>query len=88
MLVYLFCMRFLFQVLKYLKITGEEDISWALMQAALTSVAQTVIIPMQDVLQLGSSARMNIPATQVREKTVLFLKMNSQWTALGMGEVR
>ncbi|KAL0461161.1 UNVERIFIED_CONTAM: 4-alpha-glucanotransferase, chloroplastic/amyloplastic, partial [Sesamum latifolium] len=32
--------------------------------AALSSVARTAIIPMQDVLGLGSSARMNIPATQ------------------------
>lgn len=63
-------MQFLFQVLKYLTVTGENDISWALIQAALSSVAQTAIIPMQDVLGLGSSARMNIPATQVRESWV------------------
>ncbi|KAI8028771.1 hypothetical protein LOK49_LG01G02430 [Camellia lanceoleosa] len=50
-------------VLKYLSITEEEDISWALIQAALSSVARTAIIPMQDILGLGSSARMNIPAT-------------------------
>ncbi|PSS30298.1 4-alpha-glucanotransferase/amyloplastic like [Actinidia chinensis var. chinensis] len=50
-------------VLKYLSIT-EENIPWALIQAALSSVAQTAIIPMQDILRLGSSARMNIPATQ------------------------
>lgn len=51
-------------VLKYVTVTGEDDISWALIQAALSSVAQTAIIPMQDVLGLGNSARMNIPATQ------------------------
>ncbi|GFY87119.1 disproportionating enzyme [Actinidia rufa] len=50
-------------VLKYLSIT-EENIPGALIQAALSSVAQTAIIPMQDILRLGSSARMNIPATQ------------------------
>ncbi|KAF5960567.1 hypothetical protein HYC85_001776 [Camellia sinensis] len=50
-------------VLKYLSITEEEDISWALIQAALSSVARTAIIPMQDILGLGGSARMNIPAT-------------------------
>lgn len=63
-------MQFLFQVLKYVTVTGEDDISWALIQAALSSVAQTAIIPMQDVLGLGNSARMNIPATQVRESWV------------------
>ncbi|KAL5751807.1 hypothetical protein ACOSQ2_022314 [Xanthoceras sorbifolium] len=51
-------------VLKYLSITEETDIPWALIQAALSSVAQTAIIPMQDILGLGNSARMNIPATQ------------------------
>ncbi|GKV25284.1 hypothetical protein SLEP1_g34743 [Rubroshorea leprosula] len=51
-------------VLKYLSITEEDDISWALFQAALSSVAQTTIITMQDILGLGSSARMNIPATE------------------------
>ncbi|KAL0432026.1 UNVERIFIED_CONTAM: 4-alpha-glucanotransferase, chloroplastic/amyloplastic [Sesamum radiatum] len=51
-------------VVKYLGNIVEEDISWGLIQAALSSVAKTAIIPMQDVLGLGSSARMNIPATQ------------------------
>nr|XP_043633365.1 4-alpha-glucanotransferase, chloroplastic/amyloplastic [Erigeron canadensis] len=51
-------------VLNYLSISTDDDISWALIQAALASVAQTSIIPMQDILGLGSSARMNIPATQ------------------------
>lgn len=57
---------FMFQVLSYVSLTGEDDISWALIQTALASVAQTAIIPMQDVLGLGSSARMNIPATRVK----------------------
>jgi 4-alpha-glucanotransferase len=43
----------------------ENDIPWELIQAALSSVAQTAVIPMQDILGLGNSARMNIPATQV-----------------------
>ncbi|KAM5577454.1 4-alpha-glucanotransferase, chloroplastic/amyloplastic [Rosa sericea] len=51
-------------VLKYLSINEEEGISWAMIKAALSSVAQTAIMPMQDILRLGSSARMNIPATQ------------------------
>ncbi|KAK3001821.1 hypothetical protein RJ639_021805 [Escallonia herrerae] len=51
-------------VLRYLSISKEDDISWALIGAALASVARTSIIPMQDILGLGSSARMNIPATQ------------------------
>ncbi|XP_054821243.1 4-alpha-glucanotransferase, chloroplastic/amyloplastic isoform X2 [Prosopis cineraria] len=52
-------------VWSYLSLTEEDDISWALIQKVLSSVARTAIIPMQDILRLGSSARMNIPATQL-----------------------
>ncbi|CAH9084695.1 unnamed protein product [Cuscuta europaea] len=51
-------------VLKYLPGIDEHEISWGLIQSALSSVARTTIIPMQDILGLGCSARMNIPATQ------------------------
>ncbi|PKA56783.1 4-alpha-glucanotransferase DPE1, chloroplastic/amyloplastic [Apostasia shenzhenica] len=53
------------QVQKYLTVTRETSISWMLINAAVCSVARTAIIPMQDILSLGSSARMNIPATQL-----------------------
>ncbi|XP_048501713.1 4-alpha-glucanotransferase, chloroplastic/amyloplastic isoform X1 [Beta vulgaris subsp. vulgaris] len=51
-------------VLRYLSLDKGNDISWGLIKGALSSVAKTAIVPMQDVLQLGNSARMNIPATQ------------------------
>ncbi|KAF5185900.1 4-alpha-glucanotransferase [Thalictrum thalictroides] len=51
-------------VLEYLLLTDDDDISWKLIQVAVSSVAQTAVVPMQDILGLGSSARMNIPATQ------------------------
>lgn len=38
------------------------QIVWALMRAAARSVADICIFPMQDVLHLGSEARMNVPA--------------------------
>jgi 4-alpha-glucanotransferase len=44
----------------YLQRDGRE-INWSLIQAVLTSVANIAIIPMQDVLGLGSEARMNQP---------------------------
>ncbi|XP_078159791.1 disproportionating enzyme [Carex rostrata] len=50
---------------QYLSLGSETNISWKLIEAAVSSVAQTAIFPMQDVLCLGSSARMNIPATQL-----------------------
>lgn len=51
---------------KYLERSrNDNNIPWVLMDAAFSSVARTTIVPMQDILGLGSSARMNIPATQL-----------------------
>jgi 4-alpha-glucanotransferase len=36
---------------------------WALIRAVLASVADTAIVPLQDILELGSEARMNLPGT-------------------------
>jgi 4-alpha-glucanotransferase len=46
----------------YLHSTGAE-IHWDFIRALESSVADTVLIPLQDVLGLGSQARMNQPAT-------------------------
>jgi 4-alpha-glucanotransferase len=48
--------------LEYLGSNGTE-IHWDMIRAALMSVANTAIIPFQDLLGLGSSARMNWPGT-------------------------
>ena len=48
--------------LKYLKSKGRE-INWDMIDAAFRSVADLAIVPMQDVLGLDDSARMNTPAT-------------------------
>lgn len=37
------------------------DISWRMIRAAYGSVAETAIVPLQDVFSLGSEARMNTP---------------------------
>ncbi len=50
-------------VLKYLGTDGRE-INWDLIRLALSSVANSAIIPLQDVLGLGSEARMNVPARE------------------------
>jgi len=49
-------------VLRYLGTDGRE-IHWDLIRLAMSSVADTAVFPMQDVLGLGSEARMNIPAS-------------------------
>jgi len=64
--------------LKYLNSRGKE-IHWDFIRAVLASVADTAIVPMQDLLGLGNEARMNLPAT---------MKDNWQWRceAKGFGE--
>ena len=42
--------------------TDGHDIAWTLIRAALSSVAQTAIIPVQDVMSLGADGRMNTPS--------------------------
>jgi 4-alpha-glucanotransferase len=42
---------------------GEHDIHWAMIRALANSVANTVVFPLQDVLGLDSSHRMNLPGT-------------------------
>jgi len=46
---------------QYLGTDGRE-IHWAFIRALMASVANTVLFPLQDVLGLGSEARMNTPA--------------------------
>jgi 4-alpha-glucanotransferase len=48
--------------LRFMGSNGQEP-EWDLIRLALSSVADIAIIPMQDVLSLGSEARMNLPAT-------------------------
>jgi len=43
--------------------TPDGEIHWALLRAALASVANLAIFPIQDALGLGSEARMNTPGT-------------------------
>jgi len=46
----------------YLGICNSEGVHWAFIRGALTSVANLAIYPVQDVLGLGSEARMNVPS--------------------------
>jgi 4-alpha-glucanotransferase len=46
----------------YLATDGRE-MNWVMIRALLASVADTVVFPFQDVLGLGSGARMNRPST-------------------------
>lgn len=48
---------------RYLFVTSKEDIHLQFIRAALASVADTAIIPMQDYLGLKEEARINTPST-------------------------
>ncbi|MFL6248422.1 MAG: 4-alpha-glucanotransferase [Thermoanaerobaculia bacterium] len=50
--------------LAYLGCASAEGIAAGLIRAAYTSVAETAIIPVQDILGLGSEARMNTPGAE------------------------
>lgn len=55
--------KFLAAYLGYSDPDAIQDISWVLIRAALASIADLAIIPLQDVLSLDGSARMNDPST-------------------------
>jgi 4-alpha-glucanotransferase len=50
------------QAVEYLA-ADDGEIAWAMIRGLYSSVATTVIVPLQDILGLGSEARMNTPAT-------------------------
>lgn len=49
--------------LRYLRSDGKQ-INWDFIEAAFASVSCIAVVPLQDVLGLGSQARMNLPASQ------------------------
>lgn len=49
--------------IEYLKLTKEEGYAWGFIRGAWSSVADIAIAQMQDFLDLGNSARMNLPST-------------------------
>jgi len=47
----------------YLGYAPNKTMPWPLIRLALASVANMAVIPLQDVLELGSEGRMNVPGT-------------------------
>jgi len=52
-----------FAILEYLQSDGSE-IHWDLIRVAMKSNANTVVFPLQDIMGLGSEARMNVPGKE------------------------
>jgi 4-alpha-glucanotransferase len=42
----------------------DDGVNWAMIRAASSSVASLCVVPLQDVLGLGSDARMNVPSRE------------------------
>jgi 4-alpha-glucanotransferase len=42
---------------------SQSEIHWEVVRLAMSSIANTVIVPIQDILGLGAEARMNRPAS-------------------------
>jgi 4-alpha-glucanotransferase len=49
------------KALQYLEASSASRVPWQMIRAAMASVADTVIFPVQDLLGLGEEARMNVP---------------------------
>jgi 4-alpha-glucanotransferase len=49
------------KLLSYLGCTGADGIHWDLIRMAFGSIANLAIVPLQDILGLGTEARMNFP---------------------------
>ena len=58
---------------KYLKICEGDELNWVMMDSLWKSIAELTVIQAQDLLDLGSEARMNRPST---------VGTNWQWRAL------
>lgn len=48
---------------EYLNVTAKDEIPDAMIRLAYSSIADVVILQMQDILRLGNEARMNLPST-------------------------
>lgn len=48
---------------EYLRLTKREGYHWGMMRSAWASAADLAVMQMQDLLGLGSEARMNVPST-------------------------
>ncbi|MCL2325946.1 MAG: 4-alpha-glucanotransferase [Proteobacteria bacterium] len=68
------------RVRRYLSIDGNE-IAWQLIQSAESSVAQLCIVSAQDLLSLGSDARMNVPGIAEGNWTWRLERQLPDWTA-------
>lgn len=67
---------------------GDDNIAWEFVRLALASVADTAIVPLQDVLGLGGESRMNTPGRAAGNWTWRFTwEMVPYWVAPQLREL-
>ncbi len=49
---------------EYMGLTEQEGYVWGVIRTAMASVSELCVVPIQDYLQLGAEARMNLPGTR------------------------
>jgi 4-alpha-glucanotransferase len=75
------------QVQQYLGLDG-SDIAWDLIRLALASVADTAVIPLQDIMRLDDEGRMNTPGRATGNWSWRFLPHQlHHGLAAGLGEL-
>lgn len=52
---------------EYMQLSVAEGLVWGVIRTAHSSVSDTCIVPLQDYLDLGAEARMNLPGTQTSD---------------------
>jgi 4-alpha-glucanotransferase len=57
---------------RYLRVSG-EDVAWDMIRLAMMSPANIAVVPLQDCMNLGSEARMNVPGAASGNWTWRFL---------------
>lgn len=65
------------RAVEYANLTGEEGYNWGIIRICMSSVADTAVFQLQDILDLDNSARMNTPNT---------LGTNWKWRATRLPE--
>ena len=63
---------------RYLNLDKKESYAWGMIRGAAGSISDTAIYTMQDLLSLGSEARMNTPSTSVGNWSWRMTKMPSK----------
>ena len=63
---------------RYLQLNTREGYAWGFIRGAAASISDTAIYTMQDLLSLGSEARMNTPSTSVGNWAWRMTKMPSK----------